>query len=571
MSAVAAACRSSWDRMAALLPGRADWVAMRRQPRRDLLAGLTVAIVALPLALGFGVSSGLGAAAGLATAIVAGTLAALLGGSNLQVSGPTGAMTVVLVPIVHRFGPGGVLTVGLLAGLFLVALALARAGRYVRYVPAPVVEGFTAGIAAVIFLQQVPVALGVPVPEGDRVTAVAWHAITDFAAHPRWTAPVLALGVCAAMLIGARHRPRVPFSLLAVAIVTVVTAAANLDVARIGALPATLPAPSLSFLDAAAVPMLLTSAVAVAALAALESLLSATVADGMTVGQRHDPDRELFGQGMANLVTPLFGGVPATAAIARTAVNVRAGAGSRLAALTHALVLAVIMFAAAPLVAYIPLAALAGVLLATAIRMVEVGSLLALARSTRSDAVLIAVTATATVALDLVAAVGVGMVLAAFLAIRKIARAATLEQVPLDGSDHHAEEEALLAEHIVAYRFDGPLFFAAGHRFLLVLTEVADVRVVILRMSRVSTVDGTGASVLRDAVERLEHRGVAVYLSGVRPEHERALAAIGVLERLRAQGRVLENTPDAITAARAMAGRTGGLAGAAPAPMMTGT
>ncbi|BCJ76872.1 sulfate permease [Catellatospora sp. IY07-71] len=557
--------------MAALLPGRADWVAMRRQPRRDLLAGLTVAIVALPLALGFGVSSGLGAAAGLATAIVAGTLAALLGGSNLQVSGPTGAMTVVLVPIVHRFGPGGVLTVGLLAGLFLVALALARAGRYVRYVPAPVVEGFTAGIAAVIFLQQVPVALGVPVPEGDRVTAVAWHAITDFAAHPRWTAPVLALGVCAAMLIGARHRPRVPFSLLAVAIVTVVTAAANLDVARIGALPATLPAPSLSFLDAAAVPMLLTSAVAVAALAALESLLSATVADGMTVGQRHDPDRELFGQGMANLVTPLFGGVPATAAIARTAVNVRAGAGSRLAALTHALVLAVIMFAAAPLVAYIPLAALAGVLLATAIRMVEVGSLLALARSTRSDAVLIAVTATATVALDLVAAVGVGMVLAAFLAIRKIARAATLEQVPLDGSDHHAEEEALLAEHIVAYRFDGPLFFAAGHRFLLVLTEVADVRVVILRMSRVSTVDGTGASVLRDAVERLEHRGVAVYLSGVRPEHERALAAIGVLERLRAQGRVLENTPDAITAARAMAGRTGGLAGAAPAPMMTGT
>ncbi len=560
MSGVAAACRNGWDRVSMLLPGPADWTAMRRQPRRDLLAGLTVAVVALPLALGFGVSSGLGAAAGLATAIVAGAAAALLGGSNLQVSGPTGAMTVVLVPIVHRFGPGGVLTVGLIAGVLLVALALARAGRYVRYVPAPVVEGFTAGIAAVIFLQQVPAALGVATPEGEKVTVVAWHAITDFAAHPRWTALGLALGVAAVMLIGARWRPAVPFSLLAVATVTVVAVITHLEVARIGALPATLPAPSLDFLNPAAVPMLLTSAVAVAALAALESLLSATVADGMTVGQRHDPDRELFGQGVANLVTPLFGGVPATAAIARTAVNVRTGAGSRLAALTHALVLAVIMLAAAPLVAHIPLAALAGVLLATAIRMVEVGSLLALARSTRSDAVLMVLTAAATLVLDLIAAVGIGLVLAAFLAVRKIARSATLEQVPLDVADHHAEEAALLAEHIVAYRFDGPLFFAAAHRFLLELTEVADVRVVILRMSRVSALDGTGAVVLRDAIERLEHRGITVYLSGMRPEHERALAAIGVLQRLRSQGRMFDDTPAAIAAARTLLHQAGVLA-----------
>lgn len=547
-----------------LLPGRADWAAMRRRPRQDLVAGLTVAVVALPLALGFGVSSGLGAAAGLATAIVAGALAALLGGSNLQVSGPTGAMTVVLVPIVHRFGPGGVLTVGLVAGVLLVALALARAGRYVRYVPAPVVEGFTAGIAAVIFLQQVPAALGVPTPEAEKVTVVAWHALADFAVHPQWTALALALGVAVVMLAGARWKPAVPFSLLAVAAVTVVAVVAHLDVARIGALPATLPAPSLDFLDPAAVPMLLTSAVAVAALAALESLLSATVADGMTVGQRHDPDRELFGQGVANLVSPLFGGVPATAAIARTAVNVRTGAGSRLAALTHAVVLAVIMLVAAPLVAHIPLAALAGVLLATAIRMVEVGSLLALARSTRSDAVLMVLTAAATLALDLIAAVGIGLVLAAFLAVRKIARAATLEQVPLEVADHHAEEASLLAEHIVAYRFDGPLFFAAAHRFLLELTEVADVRVVILRMSRVSAVDGTGASVLRDAIERLEHRGITVYLSGVRPEHERALSAIGVLERLRGQGRLCVHTPDAIASARALLHRTGVLTAAEP-------
>ncbi|WP_327011859.1 SulP family inorganic anion transporter [Dactylosporangium sp. NBC_01737] len=530
---------------------------MRRAPRRDLMAGLTVAVVALPLALGFGVSSGLGAAAGLATAIVAGVLAAVFGGSNLQVSGPTGAMTVVLVPIVARYGPGGVLTVGLLAGLILMALALGRAGRFVRYVPAPVVEGFTVGIAAVIFLQQVPAALGVPTPHGDKVTVVAWRSVQHFAHAPHWTAFALALGVAAVMLTGARIRPGIPFSLIAVGAASMVALVWHLDVARIGALPATLPAPSLGFLDLSAIPTLATSALAVAALAALESLLSATVADGMSVGQRHDPDRELFGQGIANLVTPLFGGVPATAAIARTAVNVRAGASSRLASISHAAALAIIMLAAAPLVAHIPLAALAGVLLATAIRMVEVSSLAALARSTRSDATIMALTAAATLALDLIAAVGVGLATACFLAIRKISRAATLEQVPLDTGDHHAEEAALLAEHIVAYRFDGPLFFAAAHRFLLELSEVADVRVVILRMSRVSTIDGTGALVVRDAIERLERRGITVYLSGIPDRHTKALDALAVLDRLREQGRLFAHTGEAITAARQLLHHTG--------------
>ncbi|MFU8855110.1 SulP family inorganic anion transporter [Micromonospora sp. SL1-18] len=533
---------------------------MRRQPRRDLLAGLTVAVVALPLALGFGVSSGLGASAGLITAVVAGTLAALFGGSNLQVSGPTGAMTVVLVPIVARYGPGGVLTVGLMAGLILLALALLRAGRYVRYVPAPVVEGFTVGIAAVIFLQQVPAALGVPSPDGENVTVVAWRALVEFVGHPAWPALIVALGVAAVMLAGARWRPTVPFSLIMVAAATVVAQLLSLDVGRIGALPATLPSPSLGFLDLRVVPTLFTSALAVAALAALESLLSATVADGMTVNQRHDPDRELFGQGLANLVTPLFGGVPATAAIARTAVNVRSGAQSRLASLTHAAALAMIMLAAAPLVAYIPVAALAGVLLATAVRMVEVGSLAALARATRSDALIMALTAVATLALDLVAAVGIGLLVAAALAIRKIAGAARLEEVPLDIADHHLEEAALLREHIVAYRFDGPLFFAAAHRFLLELSEVADVRVIILRMSRVSTIDGSGALVLRDAIERLEPRDIAVFVSGVRADQVKILDAVGVLDRLRAAGRVFPGTAGAIDAARAHLRRTGVLA-----------
>ncbi len=545
----------AWGLVRSLLPTRADLAAMGRNPRRDLLAGLTVAIVALPLALGFGVSSGLGAEAGLATAVVAGALAAVFGGSNLQVSGPTGAMTVVLVPIFAKYGPGGVLSVGLIAGVLLIALAVARAGRYMKYVPAPVVEGFTLGIACVIGLQQVPGALGVAKPAGDKVLVVTWRAVEEFVRHPNWTAVGLGLAVAAVMLIGARWRPAIPFSIVAVIAATLAAQLFHLDAAEpIGDLPAGLPAPSLSFLDPAALGSLLAPAVAVAALAALESLLSASVADGMTVGQKHDPDRELFGQGLANLAAPLFGGVPATGAIARTAVNVRTGAGSRLAALTHAAVLAVIVFAAAPLVSKIPLAALAGVLLATAIRMVEVGSIRAMVLATRSDAVVLVLTAVATLALDLVYAVIIGLVVAGALALRAVAKQARMEQVSfaphLPGEDRQ-EEHALLAQHIVAYRIDGPLFFAGAHRFLLELAEVADVRVVILRMSRVTTIDATGALVLKDAVEKLNRRGIVVMTSGIRPGQHQVLDSVGALGLLRLEGREYATTPEAIAGARA--------------------
>jgi SulP family sulfate permease len=497
------------------------------------------------------VSCGLGAEAGLATAVVAGALAAVFGGSNLQVSGPTGAMTVVLVPIVAEHGPTGVLTVGLMAGVILVALAVLRAGAYMRYVPAPVVEGFTLGIACVIGLQQIPNALGVEA-EGERVLAVAWEAVEQFARTPDWTAVGLAAGVVVVMLVGARLRPTVPFSLLAVVAATVVVEVFGLkDATPIGDLPSGLPAPSLSFLDPGALGGLIAPAVAVAALAALESLLSASVADGMTVGQQHDPDRELFGQGVANIAAPLFGGVPATGAIARTAVNVRTGAASRLAALTHAVILAVIVFAAAGLVSRIPLAALAGVLLATAVRMVEVGSLRAMAKATRSDAVILVLTAVATVVLDLVYAVVIGLAVAGALALRAVASQTRLDQIPLDRGDHSAEEHELLAEHIVAYRLDGPLFFAAAHRFLLELTEVADVRVVILRMSRVTTIDATGALVLKDAVDKLRRRGIAVLASGIRPGQRQVLDSVGALDSLRHEGRLFATTPEAIAAARA--------------------
>ena len=528
---------------------------MRKNPKQDLLAGLTVAVVALPLALAFGVASGLGAQAGLATAVVAGIVAAVFGGSNLQVSGPTGAMTVVLVPVVHQHGVPGVLMVGLLAGIVLVAMAVARLGRYVRYLPVPVIEGFTAGIAVVIALQQVPAALGVADASGDKVWAIAADAVRRFAAHPEVAPLLIALSVTTLMLAGARWRPGVPFSLVGVVVVTVLAQVLDLKVASLGHLPAGLPAPSLAFVDLGAISSLASAALAVAALAALESLLCATVADGMTVNERHDPDRELFGQGLANMVVPMFGGVPATAAIARTAVNVRAGASSRLAAVTHSLVLLVMVLAAAPLVADVPLAALAGVLFATCVRMVEAGSLLALVRSTRSDAIIVGLTFSVTVAVDLVTAVGVGVSVAVILALRSVARSARIDQVPLESGDHTEEEHALLSEHIVAYRIDGPLFFGAAHRLLLELPDIVDVRVVILRMSRVTTMDATGAHVLGDAITRLERRGIVVLLSGIEPGHEEVLGSLGIAGALHSKGRIMPDTPSAISHARQLLNR----------------
>ncbi|WP_328401607.1 SulP family inorganic anion transporter [Nocardia sp. NBC_00403] len=532
-----------------LLPTWSEWKPAARAPGADLMAGLIVALVALPLALGFGISSGLGAAAGLATAVIAGVLAAVFGGSRFQVSGPTGAMTVVLVPIVAAHGATGVLAVGLMAGLVLVVLAVTGVGRAVRYMPAPVIEGFTAGIAVVIALQQFPSALGIAHAEGEKVWQSALDAVRRFAEEPSAATPVTALVVAATVLIGGRYLPKLPFALVAVVAATVAAQLFGMGLTRIGTIPSGLPAPSLSFLQLDELGSLIGPALAVAALAALESLLSATAADSMAVGTRHDPDRELFGQGLANIAAPLFGGVPATGAIARTAVNVRSGARTRLAALTHAVILAAIIYLAAPLVADIPLAALAGVLLATTVRMVETTALIAIARASRGDAIIMVVTFGVTVALDLVTAVAVGVGFAVVLALRSVAREARLEQVSLDETDHLAEEHDLLRDHIVAYRIDGPLFFAAAHRFLLELAEVADVKVVILRMSKITALDTTGALVLKDAIGKLEHRHITVLLSGLRTDHQRRLAALGALP---ADGRdsLFANTCEAIDHAR---------------------
>ena len=533
-----------------LLPRRADYSGLRTSWRGDLIAGATVAVVALPLALAFGITAGLGAQAGLVTAIVAGLVAGVFGGSHVQVSGPTGAMTVVLVPLVARYGTDAVFTVGVVAGVLVVIAAALRLGRYVAFIPWPVIEGFTVGIAIIILLQQVPAALGVAKPEGENTAVVAARAIGHVTSGTSPKALGLVALVALVMVFGPRLRRSLPVSLIGVAAATLVAALVGLDVARIGALPSSLPTPSLPSLTPTRISELFSAALAIAALAALESLLSAKVADGMADQPRHDPDRELFGQGLANLVSPLFGGMPATGAIARTAVNIRAGARTRVSAIVHSLLLVLVVFFGGDLVARVPLAALAGVLMVTAARMVEIHNVRAVVRATRSDAFVLIATATATIAFDLIVAVEIGIAIAAVLALRHVARSATITREPIAIEVGVDDERRLLHDHIVTYRLDGALFFGAAQRFLTELVAVGDVRVVILRLPDLQVLDATGAQALGEIIDELEHRHITVLLKGPSEPHRRILEAVGALQHLAHENHVFTNLDEAVAHAR---------------------
>jgi SulP family sulfate permease len=287
--------------------------------------------------------------------------------------------------------------------------------------------------------------------------------------------------------------------------------------------------------------------VSIAALAAIESLLSARVADGMADNEHHDPDRELVGQGVANIGSGLFGGMPATGAIARTAVNVRAGGRTRASSIIHSALLLVTVLALAPLVARIPLAALAGVLMVTAVHMVEFGTIDRILRSTRGDAAVLITTALATVVFDLVVAVEVGLVIAALVALHSVASESRFERDDLSAVDVDVEtEHRLLHDHVVVYRLDGALFFGAAQRFLLELADVSDVQWVVLRLGQLSVLDASGARAIGDLVERLEHRGISVILASVRPEHRRLIDGVGALDMLDRTHRVVPKIGDAL-------------------------
>ena len=416
-----------------LLPTKNDFEQLRISPLRDLLAGFTVALVALPLALAFGVASGLGAEAGLTTAIIAGGLAAIFGGSRLQVSGPTGAMTVILVPIFHSFGASAVLFVGLTAGLLLILAAITKVGQHVHRIPTAVIDGFTAGIGIVIVLQQFANVFGVAPNHSEKALQFAWIAVSDatasFSRLPDFQAPFVALSVAALILFATRVLPKLPLTMVAVIAVTLLAKTLNLNLATIGDLPARIGSFSLGFLAQSNWMSLVVPSIAVAILAALESLLSAKVADSLRGDdEKHDSNRELFGQGLANLVVPFFGGVAATAAIARTAVNVRQNAQSKLSALSHSVFLALAVLLFANLVSQIPLAALAGVLLATMLHVIKPSEVMRTMRTGRINASVFAVTFIVTVLGDLISAVVIGVLLS--ITLRKTKLAGLSRRVP---------------------------------------------------------------------------------------------------------------------------------------------
>ncbi|WP_425563381.1 SulP family inorganic anion transporter [Microbacterium panaciterrae] len=526
-----------------LLPSAADYRALPRTWRGDLLAGVTAGIVALPLALAFGVSSGAGAESGLITAIIAGVVAAVFGGSNVQVSGPTGAMVVVLAPIIAAHGRGALALVCLFAGLIVLAAGVLRLGRTVSYIPWPVIEGFTLGIAVIIFLQQVPTATG---SHGHSTNAAVAAVETLRAAQwPKlgWSLLLVAI-VVVVMLLSLRIHPRFPGSLVAIAIAAVVAAVSGMPVDTIGRLPPGLPAPVLPSFDLATVSALIGPAVAVAALAAIESLLSARVAATLADTGPYDADRELVGQGLASVAAGLFGGMPATGAIARTAVGVRAGARTRVAAIVHGVLLLLIVLVGSAVVSRIPLAALAGVLMVTACRMIAPRTVRTILRASRSDAVVFCLTAIVTVSVDLIYAVLIGLLVAGFFALRQMARTSGVHREELPGAAQPGDER------IAVFRLEGALFFGAAERTLERVAGLRDVEVVILRMSQLQLLDATGAQVITELIASLERRGITVLVKGIRPDHRGIAERVGVIASLRHRNHLFEDLGSAVAHAR---------------------
>ncbi|AXE53876.1 SulP family inorganic anion transporter [Aurantimicrobium sp. MWH-Uga1] len=534
-----------WATLMSLLPSRADYVALPRTWKSDLLAGLTVGIVALPLALAFGVSSGVGAEAGLITAVVAGFIAAVFGGSNVQVSGPTGAMVVVLAPIVANHGIASVVIVGLLAGVFVLVMGIFRLGRAISFIPWPVIEGFTLGIAVIIFLQQIPAAVGSPeFAESPSALISAWNAIAATNLNlALWSLGVVLL-VALMMVVVPTVLPIVPGSIVAIVVVTLIAELSGSPLQRIGELPNSLPLPALPDFAGISVGELIVPALAVAALAAIESLLSARVAASMANTGIFNPNRELIGQGLASLGSALFGGMPATGAIARTAVNVRSGAQTRMAAIVHSVVLLAVVYIATGPVSRIPLAALAGVLMVTAVRMVPSRAAWRILRSTKHDAFIFVITAVITVTLDLVEAVVVGILVTVLFSLRALFMRGQVHRVTLPGPSQPSDER------IALFRIEGALFFGVAEKIHEEVTTHPDVTVVIIQLSGVQFLDATGAQIVAEMVTQLERDGKTAIIKGIPQQHRELITRVGVLGQLRHPNHVFDNLELAIAHAR---------------------
>lgn len=501
--------------------------------RADAIAGLTVAIVALPLAMALGIASGASPDKGLITAVVAGFLISALGGSRVQVGGPTGAFVVVIFNVIALHGYDGLLIATLLAGLILIAAGAFRLGQMIKFIPHPVVTGFTAGIAVIIASSQVKDFLGLSMDEVPAEFLPKWQAYLATMASTNWTTLAVGVGALAIIIVLRKFAPRLPGFLIAVVVTSVAVAALKLPVDTIGSrfpdIPAGLPMPSFPELSLAKVTAVLPSAFTIAFLAGIEALLSAVVADGM-VGTRHRSNQELIGQGVANIGSALFGGLPATGAIARTATNVRSGARTPVAGIMHAISLLLFILFATRLMAFVPMAALAAILFMVAWGMSEYERFLALLRMPNSDRAVLLLTFGLTVFVDLTAAIAVGVTLASLLFMARMSEAVEVDSsgrqdIDLDSEDVHQRDA--LPQGVEVFRITGPFFFGVAGELLDTLRRVGQSpKVIILRMRLVPMLDASGVQALEEFIEQARIAGAKVVLSGVQTQPRSMLARV---------------------------------------------
>lgn len=511
-----------------------------RDFRDDAVAGLTVAIVALPLAMALAIASGTTPEKGLYTAIVAGFLISALGGSRVQIGGPTAAFIPVVFVVIQRFGFGGLILCTLLAGLMLVGAGLLRLGTLMKYMPQPVITGFTAGIAVSIFSSQVKDALGLTMPQAPADFLARWAAYAHYLPTARPAAVILTTGGLLLILAIRRWRPTWPGFLIALALCTLASTAFGLSAetigSRFGGLPSALPAFHLPDIPFARTRELLPSSFTIAFLAGVESLLSAVVADGM-IGGRHRSNGELVAQGVANVSSALFGGLPATGAIARTATNVRAGGRTPVAGMMHAVFLLVFVLALAPLMKFVPLAVLAAVLLVVAWNMSEVEQFRHTLSAPKGDGLVLLLTFGLTVFFDLTVAIEVGLVVSAFVFMFRMADvvevSAGIKLLDENGeAGDDLSQRTKLLPGVEVFQISGPLFFGAANR----LDELLDQfqkrpKVFVLRMRLVPIIDASGVHALKVLLERCRRHGIALIISGLQIQPQRVVRQMGIHPR----------------------------------------
>lgn len=512
---------------------RSEWLS-------NIVAGLIVGVVALPLALAFAIASGVKPEQGLYTSIIAGVAVALFGGSRIQIAGPTGAFIVILAGVVSQFGVSGLLLATLMAGIILVAMGLARLGAVIRFIPDPVIVGFTAGIAVIIWVGQWQYFFGLPAPAGDVFYDKAWQLLQALPAlHPATT--LLSIGSLALAFWGSRipGMAKVPGPLIAMVVATLATVwwkpegVATIE-STFGAIPRTLPMLQVPTMSFDLVVMLLPSAFTIAMLGAIESLLSAVVADGMA-GTKHDSNQELIGQGVANILSPLFGGIAATGAIARTATNIRNGGTSPIAGVVHSILLVLVLLFLAPLAGQVPLAALAAILWVVAWNMSEARRFVRMVRrAPRADVAILLITFSLTILTDLVVAVNIGVILAMFQFMRRMAGA-----VEVVSQEHGSLQQELAAagmselpHDIAVYSIEGPFFFGSVDSLERALSWSREApKALVLRLDRVPFVDATGLKRLESTMAAMRKRGVDVLLSGANMRVLRKLVRAGLVTR----------------------------------------